>query len=593
MLAVLLLLSGCSMRHGTHVTTTTEMNTPSEATTGHQSPTSNSTITVPIGSPIPSPTPTVLNRPRVFQGATTAVTSLAWSPDGSLLAAAGAAPPDEGDHAIRLWRADGTLAATLKGHTDLVTSLAWSPDGKTLASGSLDKTVRLWTATGTLENTLSGVNGPLAKVFSVAWSPDGNTLAVGTIGYPKFLDGSVQLFQANGQFIRTMPSTLSTGGKFLNLAWSPDGSMLAAGAVGYDIWRVDGSLVGTIQPSAPQWGFAWSPDGKYVAVGDENGFVEVLTPEGEGLANWQQNGSPGFLAFSPDGSVLAVTSRSYLVRLLPLGLSEGQPIDIVQSSTQPVSPVWSVASDTVAVSANDGTIHTVDERGVARTVMTGCSGTIEVLRWSPNGKALAAGSSNGNVCVWQSLPASAASSVTALATRITSASTHHVPAGSPVSRFGIPDASPVPLSQSNRVWQRIVATVGSDINPILKPASLPHGFDSIQLITLSIADSANPATFRVEYSGHRKVLVFFVGWWISQPMCSSGCTQTQITIRGQSAQLRVDNGSPTTVSLRWAEQGTWERAMFPRSGVGYTIYAVGLTVTQVEQFVTSLQTANP
>ena len=413
MLVAVLLLSACSVSHGTPMTPTTEMNTQSEATTLvpirptaagtpiPQTPSPNSTTTVNIASPIASPAATVLNHPRILQGATTAVTSLAWSPNGSLLAAAGAERSDSGDRAIRLWNADGTLAATLTGHTDLVTSLAWSPDGKTLASGSLDKTVRLWSPSGALEKTLSGTSAPLASVFSLAWSPDGSMLAVGTIGQPTFLDGSVQLFHANGQLIRTMPGTLSTGGKFLNLAWSPDGSMLAAGAVGYDIWHVDGSLVGTIQPSAPQWGFAWSPNGKSVAVGDENGFVEVLAPDGKGLTNWQQNGSPGFLAFSPDASDLAVTSNSYLVRLLPLEPNAGQPAGIIQPVTQPVSPVWSVASDTVAVSANDGTIHTFDERGVERTVMTGCSGAIEVLRWSPDGKTLAAGSSNGNVCVWQ------------------------------------------------------------------------------------------------------------------------------------------------------------------------------------------------
>jgi len=46
---------------------------------------------------------------------------------------------------IRLWDvASGKKLAILNGHTDLVRSLAFSPDGKLLASGSSDGTVKLW-----------------------------------------------------------------------------------------------------------------------------------------------------------------------------------------------------------------------------------------------------------------------------------------------------------------------------------------------------------------------------------------------------------------------------------------------------------------
>ncbi|HBE19048.1 MAG TPA: hypothetical protein DEG17_04075 [Cyanobacteria bacterium UBA11149] len=105
--------------------------------------------------------------PKTLKGHHGEVFSVAFSPDGKLIASGSA------DNTIKIWNRDGSLRFTFNGHKGAVRKVVFSPDGKTIASASADNTVKLWTINGVEITTLQGHSH---RIFGVAFSPDGKTL---------------------------------------------------------------------------------------------------------------------------------------------------------------------------------------------------------------------------------------------------------------------------------------------------------------------------------------------------------------------------------------------------------------------------------
>src|SRR5207248_8533215 len=93
------------------------------------------------------------------------VNDLAFTPDGSKLAAAGGEAGSAGE--VRLWNvADGQLVKVFgdgtTGHKDAAYAVAVSPNGRTVASGSYDQRIILWDVqSGRPQSTIEGHNGAI------------------------------------------------------------------------------------------------------------------------------------------------------------------------------------------------------------------------------------------------------------------------------------------------------------------------------------------------------------------------------------------------------------------------------------------------
>jgi WD40 repeat protein len=236
-----------------------------------------------------------------LEGHAEAVRAVAFSHDGKLLAAAGGLPARRGE--VKLWDVGArTVTATLTGHSDCIYAAAFSSDGAVLATASYDKLIKLWDVSAGRE--IRTLRDHIDAVYALAFTADGKWLVSGSA------DRSVKIWDVvSGARLYTLSE--ATDG--INaIALSPDGSRVAAG--GFDktirIWRL-GEREGKLENSLIAHEdtilrLAWSQDGEYVASSGADRTTKVFRAAdlSEILAMGNQPDWAFGLAFAPGGKIL-------------------------------------------------------------------------------------------------------------------------------------------------------------------------------------------------------------------------------------------------------------------------------------------------
>jgi WD40 repeat protein len=207
----------------------------------------------------------VIGRERDLVETSDSVYAVAFSPDSTLLAAAGA------DRAIRIWEvATAKLQATIEDHADWIFDVAFSPDGKQLVSASRDKTCKVFDVVK--KEAIVTFPGHAQTVYCAAFSPDGKSIASGGE------DNLIRLWDPAND-AKAIRALSGFSAPVFKLQFTSDGKELVACSGDKSVRVFDpakGAVLRTLS-GHNDWVYtiAIAPDGKRLASGGWDGEVRL------------------------------------------------------------------------------------------------------------------------------------------------------------------------------------------------------------------------------------------------------------------------------------------------------------------------------
>jgi WD40 repeat protein len=295
-----------------------------------------------------------------------------------------------------LWhRVKGEQIGELQGHQWIVNCAAFSPNGQLLATGGQDSTIHLWdTAAQALVASITAHTG---AVWSVSFTPNTELLtSAGSDGQVKLWD--LKTRQPVGSFPGAQAAMARTNGLMAisessPLFWEP------AGRVSLWDWTTRRKLRDWAEPGKS---LAFSPDGQLLAVtSKEPGLRLWETGSGklrQALATPKQVWSP---AFSPDGRWLAAAARGEV--LVWDLLKNTAPVSLPHTLT-----VWtaefSPGGDALLTAGSDRGLRLWDTATwQVRHTFWGHADEVWCARFNPTGRIVASAGKDAKVLLWSTV----------------------------------------------------------------------------------------------------------------------------------------------------------------------------------------------